>query len=69
MSSHHTVLHHEHSLPHKEAGTPAPLWVKVVSAGAGACIAEVFTFPLDTTKVRLQVRRQWSSFALHGVFT
>lgn len=56
MSSHHTVLHHEHSLPLKVEGTPTPLWVKIVSAGAGACIAEIFTFPLDTTKVRLQVQ-------------
>lgn len=55
MSSHHTVLHHEYSLPLKVEGTPTPLWVKIVSAGAGACIAEIFTFPLDTTKVRLQV--------------
>lgn len=32
------------------------LGVKLVSAGAGGCIAEVATLPLDTAKVRLQVR-------------
>ena len=29
--------------------------VKVVSAGLAACVAELFTIPLDTAKVRLQV--------------
>ena len=29
--------------------------VKFVSAGLAACVAELFTIPLDTAKVRLQV--------------
>ncbi|XP_045196967.2 mitochondrial uncoupling protein 3-like [Mercenaria mercenaria] len=32
------------------------LGVKLVSAGLGGCIAELITLPLDTAKVRLQVR-------------
>ena len=31
--------------------------VKFVGAGTAACIADLITFPLDTAKVRLQVRR------------
>lgn len=31
------------------------LSVQLVTAGTAACIADLFTFPLDTTKVRLQV--------------
>ncbi|XP_008053097.1 mitochondrial brown fat uncoupling protein 1 [Carlito syrichta] len=30
--------------------------VKIFSAGAAACLADVITFPLDTAKVRLQVQ-------------
>lgn len=30
--------------------------VKVFSAGAAGCVADLVTFPLDTAKVRLQVR-------------
>lgn len=30
--------------------------VKFFGAGAAACIADLVTFPLDTAKVRLQVR-------------
>lgn len=30
--------------------------VKFVGAGTAACIADLVTFPLDTAKVRLQVR-------------
>ncbi|XP_012660858.1 mitochondrial brown fat uncoupling protein 1 isoform X3 [Otolemur garnettii] len=32
------------------------LGVKIFSAGVGACVADVITFPLDTAKVRLQVQ-------------
>uniref|UniRef100_A0A8C9AR62 Mitochondrial brown fat uncoupling protein 1 n=1 Tax=Prolemur simus TaxID=1328070 RepID=A0A8C9AR62_PROSS len=32
------------------------LGVKIFSAGAAACVADVITFPLDTAKVRLQVQ-------------
>lgn len=31
------------------------LFTKFVCAGAAACFADAVTFPLDTTKVRLQV--------------
>ena len=45
---------------------PAPrprLAVQLVTAGTAACIADIFTFPLDTAKVRLQVQgeEQYSS--------
>lgn len=30
--------------------------VKVFSAGTAGCVADLVTFPLDTAKVRLQVR-------------
>ncbi|XP_066109563.1 mitochondrial brown fat uncoupling protein 1 [Saccopteryx bilineata] len=33
--------------------------VKIISAGVGACVADVITFPLDTTKVRLQVQGEY----------
>lgn len=32
-----------------------PLWVKFLTAGTAACIADLATFPLDTAKVRMQV--------------
>lgn len=32
------------------------LGVQLLTAGTAACIADIFTFPLDTVKVRLQVR-------------
>lgn len=49
------ALRPEPALGVKVAKTDAPFWVKLVSAGTGACLADVVTFPLDTTKVRLQV--------------
>lgn len=49
------TLRPEPALGVKVAKTDAPFWVKLVSAGTGACLADVVTFPLDTTKVRLQV--------------
>ena len=30
--------------------------VELLTAGSAACVADLFTFPLDTAKVRLQVR-------------
>lgn len=39
----------------KPSDVPPPLGVKMASAGAAACIADIVTFPLDTAKVRLQV--------------
>ena len=42
------------------AAQPAPikpgLGVQLVTAGTAACVADLFTFPLDTAKVRLQVQ-------------
>ena len=32
------------------------LGVQLLTAGTAACVADLFTFPLDTAKVRLQVR-------------
>ncbi len=29
--------------------------VELLTAGSAACVADLFTFPLDTAKVRLQV--------------
>ncbi|XP_043969352.1 mitochondrial brown fat uncoupling protein 1 [Gambusia affinis] len=40
----------------KPSDVPPPLGVKMASAGAAACIADVVTFPLDTAKVRLQIQ-------------
>ncbi|XP_030607896.1 mitochondrial brown fat uncoupling protein 1 [Archocentrus centrarchus] len=40
----------------KPSEVPPPLGVKMASAGAAACIADIVTFPLDTAKVRLQIQ-------------
>lgn len=40
----------------KPPEVPPTAAVKFVSAGMAGCIADLFTFPLDTAKVRLQVR-------------
>lgn len=32
-----------------------PIWMKLLSAGTAACIADLATFPLDTAKVRMQI--------------
>lgn len=42
----------------KPPEVPPPAAVKFVSAGMAGCIADLCTFPLDTAKVRLQVRSQ-----------
>lgn len=47
----------------KPSDVPPPLGVKMMSAGAAACIADLVTFPLDTAKVRLQVGLQHLSSA------
>lgn len=47
------------------ADVPPSAAVKFVGAGAAACIADLFTFPLDTAKVRLQVN---NSFYEHVKF-
>lgn len=38
------------------ADVPPTAAVKFIGAGTAACIADLVTFPLDTAKVRLQVR-------------
>ncbi|XP_034024240.1 mitochondrial uncoupling protein 2-like [Thalassophryne amazonica] len=40
---------------------PPPTAVKVFSAGAAGCVADLVTFPLDTTKVRLQIQGESKS--------
>lgn len=45
----------------------ATLAVKIVSAGSAACIADLFTFPLDVAKVRLQVQGEGNSAKATGV--
>lgn len=39
----------------QQASEEFPLWIKLLSAGTAACIADLATFPLDTAKVRMQV--------------
>lgn len=40
----------------KATDVPPTATVKFLGAGTAACIADLITFPLDTAKVRLQVR-------------
>ncbi|RXM96927.1 Mitochondrial uncoupling protein 2 [Acipenser ruthenus] len=40
----------------KPSDVPPTPGVKFLSAGTAACIADLFTFPLDTAKVRLQIQ-------------
>ncbi|XP_037546588.1 mitochondrial brown fat uncoupling protein 1 isoform X1 [Nematolebias whitei] len=40
----------------KPSDVPPPLGVKMASAAAAACVADIVTFPLDTAKVRLQIQ-------------
>ncbi|XP_015435442.1 PREDICTED: mitochondrial uncoupling protein 2-like isoform X1 [Dufourea novaeangliae] len=39
----------------QQAQDDFPLWVKFLTAGTAACIADLATFPLDTAKVRMQI--------------
>lgn len=45
--------------------------VKLLTAGSAACVADLFTFPLDTAKVRLQVNliRKWPWPISSSIFT
>uniref|UniRef100_A0A3P9MWH7 Dicarboxylate carrier UCP2 n=1 Tax=Poecilia reticulata TaxID=8081 RepID=A0A3P9MWH7_POERE len=55
----------------KPSDVPPPLGVKMASAGAAACIADIVTFPLDTAKVRLQIqgeKQAVGSIRYRGVF-
>jgi len=49
----------------KQASTPG-LGIQLLTAGTAACIADLFTFPLDTTKVRLQVQGEGGACSLQG---
>jgi len=49
----------------KQISTPG-LGVQLLTAGTAACIADLFTFPLDTTKVRLQVQGEGGACGLEG---
>ena len=40
------------TMTNKTPGLP----VQLLTAGSAACVADLITFPLDTAKVRLQVR-------------
>lgn len=42
--------------PQGNANLYASFPVQLLTAGTSACIADLCTFPLDTAKVRLQVR-------------
>lgn len=48
------------------AERPRSAAVKVFSAGAAGCVADLVTFPLDTAKVRLQVRVTWTQVNKHA---
>jgi hypothetical protein len=39
----------------KDAIKTPGLLIQLLTAGTAACVADMITFPLDTTKVRLQV--------------
>uniref|UniRef100_UPI00398F5327 dicarboxylate carrier UCP2-like n=1 Tax=Pristiophorus japonicus TaxID=55135 RepID=UPI00398F5327 len=45
----------------KPTDVPPTSAVKVLGAGTAACIADLVTFPLDTTKVRLQIQGESKS--------
>ncbi|XP_077579216.1 dicarboxylate carrier UCP2-like [Stigmatopora nigra] len=40
----------------KSTDLQPPVLIKVLSAGAAGCVADLVTFPLDTAKVRLQIQ-------------
>lgn len=45
----------------KPSDVPPTAAVKFIGAGTAACIADLFTFPLDTAKVRLQIQGETKS--------
>ncbi|GCC30533.1 dicarboxylate carrier UCP2-like [Chiloscyllium punctatum] len=47
----------------KPTDVPPTASVKFIGAGTAACIADLFTFPLDTAKVRLQIQGELKSDA------
>uniref|UniRef100_UPI00398F6C11 dicarboxylate carrier UCP2 n=1 Tax=Pristiophorus japonicus TaxID=55135 RepID=UPI00398F6C11 len=50
----------------KPTDVPPTATVKFIGAGTAACIADLFTFPLDTAKVRLQIQGELKSAAEVG---
>lgn len=48
----------------KATDVPPTATVKFLGAGTAACIADLITFPLDTAKVRLQVRERSLGFLM-----
>jgi len=52
-------------IPRKHVASPG-LGVQLLTAGTAACIADLFTFPLDTTKVRLQVQGEGGTGGING---
>lgn len=48
----------------KATDVPPTATVKFLGAGTAACIADLITFPLDTAKVRLQVRAESLRFPM-----
>jgi len=50
----------------RAADVPPTAAVKFVGAGTAACIADLFTFPLDTAKVRLQIQGESGSSSAAG---
>lgn len=50
----------------RAADIPPTAAVKFVGAGTAACIADLFTFPLDTAKVRLQLQGESGSSSAAG---
>ena len=53
------------NMPNKTPG----LAVQLLTAGSAACVADLITFPLDTAKVRLQVRKRKINQNMNSVLT
>eukprot|EP00092_Neocalanus_flemingeri_P036129 GFUD01039334.1.p1 GENE.GFUD01039334.1~~GFUD01039334.1.p1 ORF type:complete len:321 (+),score=64.38 GFUD01039334.1:51-1013(+) len=54
------------SIQLKQVSSTPGLGVQLLTAGTAACIADLFTFPLDTVKVRQQVQGEGGASALQG---
>lgn len=51
----------------QQASEEFPLWIKLLSAGTAACIADLATFPLDTAKVRMQVNIRMFNLSIETI--
>ncbi|XP_048405921.1 mitochondrial brown fat uncoupling protein 1 isoform X1 [Stegostoma tigrinum] len=51
----------------KPSSIPVTPGVQILSAGTAACIADLITFPLDTSKVRLQIQGETTRSSAVGV--